>query len=269
MRRSLGLVVAIAVLGAGCSAPETISRGQGTEPSLTFVSPSRAKEMIASKQGNRSAIPRSESEEAKARRRQGGRQAVTTSPLQSDPWSGIYELQGDVKFSPSLPGSHFELPPRMDVRYSPNAKTLTLYAESETDSEKWYGVGMILHLSGIDGESFKRFSLITPNRDGGTVTFGFPLVNPVAWTSLRAGEVSKSKTKDGKYLLTVAQRAEADWLVEIEPIDSNDVEPWFTEGVFQLSASGSSQPWQQISIDFDMSNSQSTTSGQLTLVRKS
>lgn len=195
-----------------------------------------------------------------------GRPAGHEAATGSSSWNATYALEGNVDYSPSFPTMEFSLPDTMDVWYTSRGG-LVFYAESEPEPGYWYGVGLMLDLDEPTGDSFGRLSVISPRRGGGTVTFGLVLQDPVEWLSLKSGETSRSDTKDGIYSLHVARGASTRWTIDVGVNPDKEPRPWFSRGTFTLTASAPAPPWGEISIDFEIVNSQSRSWGHLDLAR--
>ncbi|HEY7874094.1 MAG TPA: hypothetical protein VIG64_03120 [Actinomycetota bacterium] len=263
----MALLTAAVLAFTGCSSVSPVLQSQPSLPASEHIASERDAADKSRSRPNRRPADARRSSAGSDRDAAPGDRAPNAGIERATEWEGIYALGGNVDYSPSLPWSDYDLPDRMDVQFT-GRRSLLFYAETEPEPGLWYGVGMILELATRQGDAIKRLSLIAPNQGGGTVTFGFVLENDVEWLSLQPGETSAAQTKDRTYVLSITRTDEAEWMMAVSPNGDAEPDPWFDRGFVNIKASSPRPPWNHLTIDFETSNSQSSSSGHLELQRQ-
>lgn len=184
------------------------------------------------------------------------------------PWDAVYTLDGAMTVSTSLGARSFDAPTEMTSTYFERSKSVTFYARSGGGDDPVAGLGMALEMTSVDGGGFRRLSIITPHSQGGTVTYGFPLRQPVEWLSLEVGGISSAVTTNRSYRLTVLRSEDTRWQVRVEPSGLEAPKPWFERGVFDIVASSPAPPWEAVDISFETFDGSATTTGSFRLRRR-
>lgn len=263
--RMVGILVMLAILSAACAPRDDLVRSQSNRRS------SHPKEIF----GQSPDVVADSAQEANPETRPSTRDGWKFSRgrnleasgfvIGPSPWDVTYSAQGQVRLSRGMLSRRYLVPAEMDVRFNQEAQTLIVFGESQ-QGESWHGVGMILHLDGVEGRFVRRLSLITPYPEGGTYTFGFPLRRAVKWLSLEKGEASSSLERAGRYLLRFQREAQRAWRIDIKT--TGDPEDWFTRGWIRLEASRTRPPWRRLAITFELENAQGVAEGRAVLSAK-
>ena len=178
-------------------------------------------------------------------------------------WNARYTAVGSVSGGRGFVSKSYEVP---FVFYSSlNARTKTFLVLGGDSSRGERVVGMELHLSNTDGDSFDSLYLITPTRHGGTVTFGFVLDRWVNWLALETGGTATSLTKDGVYRFSITRTSSISWEVDVATSPAREPHPWFSEGTFRISVNRSRPPWSSMQFSFETHSEYGKSEGSIHL----
>jgi hypothetical protein len=179
-------------------------------------------------------------------------------------WRGEYVVSGRMTGSRGGVTVNIPLPPRIDMSYlaSPEPSILLFGADDST------GFGLQLDVLDADAATMSRIDVILPREDGGTLTVGLPLHQPLPWLQPSAPSEAATSTHDGRYRVEATRHNPRTWTFSAKPREGGPAPHAQLEDFeVELSADSPRPPWHTIAMRVTAHGDGGTVSGNLVLKR--